>query len=401
MLRSSLRRMNVILKDNRSLKYIFSTIKSSFLPALFLMLGLLMFYAENPYEEGLPLFFHYVFIAVTAITFSLLYIADRSKPLFSLLVGFVSYLIINSLKREYGENFIFSFEFQCLCFFLPLNLTLLYFLPQAKLNTMRNTYLLLFLLFQACLLQHFGDFIKIMPHVDINIEAMPLWACAEWIIVLVILMISSSYRNTHINTGLFYADTTLAIGILYSATSSGLTTFFAGFAIILLCASVLSLYHRYHYDHLEHVGSKISYLNNARSKFLYKYTVALFSIDNRDKLQQALGENKVRDLEQMVVNSILKMPYDLTLYRYNESELIMVFQNERAKHAKEFADNIRHNIAASEFITADGKSRKITVSICVSEKTHKINKPDEVVQRAHDYLQKGHHFNCNITTIAD
>ncbi len=391
----------MILKDNRSLKYIFSTIKSSFLPALFLMLGLLMFYAENPYEEGLPLFFHYVFIVVTAITFSLLYIADRSKPLFSLLVGFVSYLIINSLKREYGENFIFSFEFQCLCFFLPLNLTLLYFLPQAKLNTMRNTYLLLFLLFQACLLQHFGDFIKIMPHVDINIEAMPLWACAEWIIVLVILMISSSYRNTHINTGLFYADTTLAIGILYSATSSGLTTFFAGFAIILLCASVLSLYHRYHYDHLEHVGSKISYLNNARSKFLYKYTVALFSIDNRDKLQQALGENKVRDLEQMVVNCILKMPYDLTLYRYNESELIMVFQNERAKHAKEFADNIRHNIAASEFITADGKSRKITVSICVSEKTHKINKPDEVVQRAHDYLQKGHHFNCNITTIAD
>ena len=388
-------------KNSGNLKYIFSTIKNSFLPALFLMLSLLMFYAESPYEEGLPLFFHYVFIAVTAITFSLLCIADRSKPLFSLLVGFVSYLIINSLKREYGENFIFSFEFQCLCFFLPLNLALLYFLPQAKLNTMRNTYLLLFLLFQACLLQHFGNFIKIIPHVDINIEAMPLWACAEWIIMLVILMISSSYRNTHINTGLFYAYAALAVGVLYSATSSGLTTFFAGFAIILLCASVLSLYHRYHYDHLEHVGSKISYLNNARSKFLYKYTVALFSIDNRDKLQQAIGENKVRDLEQMVVNSILKMPYDLTLYRYNESELIMVFQNERAKHAKEFADNIRHNIAASEFITADGKSRKITVSICVSEKTHKINKPDEVVQRAHDYLQKGHHFNCNITTIAD
>lgn len=391
----------MIFKNSGNLKYIFSTIKNSFLPALFLMLGLLMFYAENPYEEGLPLFFHYIFIAVTAITFSLLYIADRSKPLFSLLVGFVSYLIINSLKREYGDNFIFSYEFQCLCFFLPLNLTFLYFLPQVKLNTIRNTYLLLFLLFQACLLQHFGNFIKIIPHVDINIEAMPLWACAEWIIVLVIIMISSSYRNTHINTGLFYAYTTLAIGILYSATSSGLTTFFTSFAIILLCASVLSLYHHYHYDYLEHVGSKISYLNDARSKFLYKYTVALFSIDNRDKLQQALGENKVRDLEQMVVNCILKMPYDLTLYRYNESELIMVFQNERAKHAKEFADNIRHNIAASEFITADGKNRRITVSICVSEKTHKINKPDEVVQRAHDYLQKGHHFNCNITTIAD
>lgn len=391
----------MIFKNSGNLKYIFSTIKNSFLPALFLLLGLLMFYAENPYEGGLPLFFHYLFMAVTIITFALLCIANRAKPLFSLLVGFVSYLIINFLKHEYGENFIFSFEFQCLCFVLPLNLTLLYFLPQAKLNTIRNTYLLLFLLFQACLLQHFGSFIKLIPYVDINFEAMPLLACAEWVAMLVVLMISSSFKNTHINTGLFYAYIALTLGVLYSVTPSGLTTFFSSYAVILLCASVLSLYHRYHYDYLEHVFSLTSYFEHARTRFAYKYTVALFSIDNRDKLKQAIGENNVRKLEQMMVNSILKMPYDLSLYRYNESELLMVFQNEKAKHAKEFADNIRHNIASSEFITADGKSRKITISACISEKTHKVLDPDKVAERAHDYLQKSHHFNCNITTIAD
>lgn len=390
----------MFFKSNENLKYIFSTIKSSFLPALFLLLGLVIFYSENPYSEQTPLFLHYATMVILSLNFILLCIFNRAKPLFSLLVGFIGYLIVNHLKSEYGENYISADEFQCLCFILPINLAFLYFLPPAKLNIRRNTYLLLFLLFQAFILQHCSGFIKFIPHIDINIEAMPLWACAEWIVILIALGLTACFKNTHINTGLFYANTALMMGLLYSATASGLTTFMLGFAVITLSTSIFDLYHRYHYDYLEHVGSRISYMSHANSKFTFKYTIALFSIDNHDKLLQVIGRNKLKKLEQMVVNSIMSMPYDLTLYRYNASELIMVFQNERAKHAKEFADNIRHNIAASEFIMSDGKRHKITISVCVSEKTRKDLNASEVIERAHIALQKSYRFNCNITTVA-
>lgn len=259
-------------------------------------------------------------------------------------------------------------------------------------------YLLLILLLEGALLQHFCQIVDIIPHLNITLESIPLWACAFWVFMLAPIAINISFKHTIINTGLFYADSSLFMGLIYSNSSAGITTFFLGFASILLCVTILDLYTRYHYDYLEHVGSKSSYLSHANSKFPFKYTIAIFSIDNRDKLMQFLGERKMRILEQMVINSIMQMPYELTIYRYNDAELIMVFKNEDAKHAKEFADNIRHNIAASEFIFANQKSLKITISVCVSEKTRKDLNASEVTERAHNALQKSYRFNCNITT---
>ena len=387
-------------KGSENLKYIFSTIKSSFLPALFLLFGLVMFYSENPYEGGVTLFLHFAFLFVILANCILLYITNRSKPMFSLLTGFAAYLIINHLKVKYGESFISAPEFQCLCFVLPLNLILFNFLPQSKLNTYHNAGILLFLLLQACILQHCCQIFQIIPYVDITVEAMPLWACAIWAIAMVPLIISMSYRNTILNTGMFYAFACIAVGTLQSATLSGLATFYLGFALILLCATILDLYKQHTYDYLEHVYSKKAYTAHSNSKFPFKYTVALFGIDNRDKLLQVIGDKKMRNLEQMVINSIIGMPYELTVYRYNENELIMVFKNENAKHVKEFADNIRRNIAASTFILADGRNLKITISVCVSEKTRKDRNPLEVIDRAHESLQKSYRFNSNIITVA-
>ena len=386
-------------KSAKNIKYIFSTIKSSFLPALFLSLSLLLFYAENPYIDGLSLTLHYLFLFFAVGTLVLIYVANRSKPFFSLLLGLVTYVSINQLKLQYGSDFISCSEFRCICFILPLNLTLLYFLPPTKLLSGRSKYLLLFLLLQAAIFSRTHQIFNLVPHIDITLEAIPLWACALWIILLTPLAFNISFKNTIINTGQFYAATALFMGIIYADSASGLTTFFLSFALILLSVTLLSLYRSYHYDSLENVGSKTAYINHAASKFPFKYTIALFSIDNRDKLIKAIGNAQCRILDQMIVNRILEQPYELNIYRYNESELIMVFKNEDARHVKKFADNIRRSIAATEFVFASRKSIKITISICVSEKTRKDLNANEVIERTHSALQKNHRFNCNIITV--
>lgn len=388
----------MFIKSPENIKYIFSTIKSSFLPAVLLFVGLITFYAQNPYSDAFSATLHYLFFFASAIGIALLCLSNQSKPLFSLLLGVVCYIIINQLKSRYGADYTSSSEFYCLCFILPLNFVFLYFLPQSDLRAKRNTWLLLAILLQAAILSHLHGIFNLIPHIDISLEAMPLWACMLWIMLLTPLAINISFKNTIVNTGLFYADAGLFMGIVYSDSPSGLTTFFLGFALILLCVTVLNLYRSYHCDYLENVGSKTSYMNHANSKFPFKYTIALFSIDNRDKLITAIGKAQCQVLDQMVVNRILEMPYDFSIYRYNESELIMVFKNEDAKHVKEFADNIRRSVASAEFIFASRKSVKITISVCVSEKTRKDLDAAEVTERTHNALQKNHRFNCNITT---
>ncbi|MCI7421537.1 MAG: hypothetical protein MSS98_07740, partial [Alphaproteobacteria bacterium] len=105
--------------------------------------------------------------------------------------------------------------------------------------------------------------------------------------------------------------------------------------------------------------------------------------------------------EQMLVKRICEFPYGITIYRYIvPSELIMVFQNEDAKHTMEYAENIRHVIAAADFVFTNGKNLKITISISVSEKTRLDLNATDVTARAHNSLQKAYRFNCNIVTKA-
>lgn len=390
----------MFLKKLKNIKYIFSTIKISFLPAFFLLLGLIVFYAQNPFEPGLYMILHYLFLIFSALTVLTLCISNQSKPLFSMILGLVSYCIINTLKIKYGADFTATAEFRCLCFVLPLNFAFFYFLPQSRLTEKRNKYLLLAVLLQATVFSHIFPLFNHILHINITLEAMPLWACFLWIILLAPLAIHISFKNNIINTGLFYADSALFLGMVYATTPSGQTTFFLCFAIILFITTWHNLFYIHRYDYLENVGSKIAYINHANSKFPYKYTIALFSIDNRDKLLKVIGLKKLNILEQMIVNRIVNLSYDLSLYRYSEEELIMVFKNEDAKHTKEFADNIRRNIAGAEFVFASQKSLKITISICVSEKTRKDLDANEVTTRAHNALQKNYRFNCNITTIA-
>lgn len=384
-----------------SLKYVMSTIKSSFFPAFLFAAGLVMFFAQNPYNFETSLSFHITFYSISVLGLALLILVNRSKPFFSYLIGTFCYIFLNLCKNKYGAEYQSSTEYLWLCFALPLNLLLFYFLEPCKLQSRRGFWFSVFLLAQPAFINHFGSIITHLPYLDINFGALPMEAAIVWIFVLVPLSIDISFKNTLLNTGLFYADCCLFMGFMYSDSASGTTTFFMSFSLILFWTAVFDLYHQYNYDVLENVGSYNAYLSHANNKFPYKYTIGLFSIDNRDKLLKVIGERKIQELEQMLVKRICEFPYNIIIYRYlAASELIMVFQNEDAKHTMEYAENIRHVIAASDFVFTNGKKLKITISISVSEKTRLDLNATDVTARAHNSLQKAYRFNCNIVTKA-
>lgn len=387
------------LKSLCNFKYIFSTIRGSFVPAMFLLTALAFFFAKSPVADDTTILLHFLFLGAAGLCFVLQYLSNRSKPFFALLVMVVSYLVVNSLKITYGGVFASQPEFQCLCFVLPLTLLALHFMPQGKLTQIKNMYLLCGLLAGAVIFQYICPLFAELPYVNITLESVPLAAYIVWAVILVLTLINICMQSSIIGTGLFYAYVCVFMSLIYAATAGGSVAFSLGAAVILLTAICADLYHRYHYDRLEFVYSQIAYSAHANSKFPFKYTIVMFSVDNRDKLTDVFGERQVESLEQMIINKIRELPYEPIFYRYNKEELIMVFKNEDAKHTHEYAENIRRAVAASEFILASGKNLKVTISACVSEKTRKDLNASEVTERAHNALHKNHRFNCNITTI--
>lgn len=384
-----------------SLTYVLSTIKSSFLPALFFACGLITFYAQNPYENGVSLSLHIAFYIFSFLGLLLLCTVNRSKPFFSFLSGVICYVLLNQIKIRYGEDYTLSPEYLWICFVLPLNLVVFYFLSPLKLQSRQSFWLLTAMLMQIVLIQHFGQVITQIPYLEVNFGCLPLEAAALWLLILIPISIDISFKDTLVNTGLFYADSCLFMGLVYSDSATGLTTFFLSFSLILCCTAILDLYRRYNFDVLENVGSYNAYLSQANNKFPYKYTIVLFSIDNRDKLLKVIGDRKLQELEQMLVNRIAAFSYDISVFRYQlADELILVFKNEDAKHTMEYAENIRHVVAASDFIFTNGKEIKITISASVSEKTRLDLNATSVTTRAHNALQKAYRFNCNIVTKA-
>ncbi|MBP5216145.1 MAG: hypothetical protein J6039_06310 [Alphaproteobacteria bacterium] len=382
------------------IKYILSTIKSSFLPAMFLLFGLALFYAQNPFSELTENVLHYCFFGVSAVCLVVLGIFNLSKPFFSLLVIVASYICVNRIKQAAGEDFFATPEFLSLSMAVPLNLCFLYFLPQMKLRTNASFHVLLFLLAEAVVWEYAASFLAQIPFVNITFQALSGWAFLITIAVLAAMAVDMSLKNTVANIGLFYATTAYLMSMIYANNASGLTIFYLSAALIMFLCSVWDIYWNYRFDYLENVGSCRSYLKQATVKFPFKYTIVLFGIDNSDKLLKAIGRAKMKTLEQMLINRIYAMPYDLSIFRYNETELLMVFKNEDAKHSKEFAENIRHNIASSEFVFSNNKSVKITISGCVSEKTRKDLNASEVTDRAHSALQKNNRFHGNIIMVA-
>jgi len=92
---------------------------------------------------------------------------------------------------------------------------------------------------------------------------------------------------------------------------------------------------------------------------------------------------------------------DALLYRCTPDEFIIIFPNAEKGTSFQRVDEIRRQIAASEFILNRIKRPlKITVSCSVAEKKRSDGNIGDVFIRAHRVLQKTYKFTQNITSRA-
>ena len=219
-------------------------------------------------------------------------------------------------------------------------------------------------------------------------------------ILLITAFIKCSF-NGHIgDTAYFFGGLNIFAGFYYSASSTALSIFFAAAGITILIGLIKDTNYALKYDLLTGLPSRRYYLKDSQ-KFPFKYSLAVICLDNYVHLVKILGYFKTQKLIRMLANRLSELEPENPVYRYSTHEFILIFKNETLKNSFERLEQIRKEIASTEFMfSPKQKGLKITISACVSEKKRNDANATEVLVRAHRMLEKAYQFTQNMISKA-
>jgi len=390
-----------VLKFFKHFNLILPQIQNSLLPALIFACAFLGYflYGEIPFSILKDL--HIIFWSLNISSIVILLYFNRRKPLFFSITIMLSYIIINRLKHQYSLDFLSTTDYINLCFFVPLNLTLFYFLPDYKILHKHNIYWLIFLFVQLSICEHLNTLninLSFNSSVDsINLNSLSVILFILFLICAFIKSCQTGYIN---DTALFFSGLNIFAGFYYSASSTALCIFFTAATITSFVSLIKNINYSLYYDYLTGLSNRRSYLEESQ-KFPLKYSLSVICIDNYTHLYKILGTIKMQKLIKMLTNRLSELEINNPIYRYSQDEFIIVFKNDNLKQSFEKLDNIRREIAASEFMFSHKrKGIKITISGCVSEKKRSDANANEVLHRARNTLQKTYQFTQNLISKA-
>lgn len=391
-----------MLKFSFNIKQGISLIKNTFIPALFFACGLLTFYGYVELSENTMLSLHYAFYAFNFINFLILLYFNRRKPSFFILIIMLTYILINYLKRTFGEEYFTTPAFINLCFFLPLNLAFFYFYPPKLLLTKESVYFLLGLFVQYSVAEQLsqnnislGYNFSSLPHNGLNNLSLILF-----LLLFLATFISISLTGYIMPTALFFTAINIFFGVYYSASPTALSIFFCTAALTLITAVIQEIYYTTYKDVLTGLSSRNSYMLDAKS-FPLKYSIGIICIDDYERLRRIFGRSGINALTRMITGRITETETEETIYRYSEDEFIVVFKNEDKNTGYARLEKIRRAVASAEFIfKGNNKPLKLTVSCSISEKKRSDANSYDVLSRAHKAMQKTHQFSQNVTSKA-
>lgn len=373
---------------------LFTTTKALHLSLLVFAVAVFTYNLYPQTDSAASVWFGFGIYLLGMLNILLMIFVKSGKSLFCVLWLFISYLMISYLEQQYPQDFSLHTAFVLLMFLLPLNWLFFSFREDMPVGVKSNFYALCAILVQSAILE---NVLYLQVSVD-NIWLKVVYG--EWFLAAIILLLRYSLTNRIKDAGLFLAFISLSCAFFYGNDVFSVSYFFCITSLILLLSNLQSSIYAFFRDELTGVYSRNTYERNCVKHFPLKYSIGIICIDDYGKLLRVFGRFKTDRLVRMIVMSINEHNPGADMYRYNEDEFILIFNNTDLKTGYNYLEDIRRGVAGAEFMLSSNHAVKATVSQCISEKKRSDIDAAVVLKRVRQAVQKAYKFTQNITTKA-
>ena len=384
------------------LEKIFKFNKGAWLPITIMGAFLIYFFSVSEFSEENYQTIHASFIGCIFLT---MIVMGGLKILSSVMLAsviYISYLMINSLRYTYGEDYIFSSGYNIWSALILPNLSLAYFIFRKQKNYKNWSFFYVFLFLQTALIEklqnHSIDADSYYFYKHIGMFNYP--ALSISLLCIAILLIYYIAKGKILGATTLFTSIAVFMGIYYSDNILAFSLFFLAASLILLVSSIYYTFYIRSRDEELDIENSHGYYRDAENKYPLKYSISLMYIDEYERLMKRFGQRKMLQLKKMFLERIKGVNTDILIYNYKSDALILAFTNMNASESFEKAENIRRSIAKSIFVFNENNNLQLTVSQCVSEKKRSDANAYAVLTRAEENLQKACKFTRNITIKA-
>ena len=389
-------------KFTRCLKQILPLMKNSLLPAALLYLTFAVYFSAEQLDEHWLSLLHIGFFILSLSGCALLSYFNRNRPLFFIITVGICYCLINYLKFYHGTIYNLSPDYYNLVFFMGILLLFFYFLPDRPFFSIDTVHFLLIIFISLALGEHLSrtnigiDFSQLIC----NGCGLQIFGLSLFLSVLIVMLIHSSIKNDILTTSLFFATIEIMLGLYLSDRPTPLALFFFGAMLTVFCGIIHALCYNRFKDGITGLSNGNSFIKDAPS-LPAKYGLGIVCIDNYKHLAQVFKQTGINEIVAMVAQRIQDLEPQARVYRCGADEFILLLTGAEKGETFSKIDNLRRNIAASEFyLKGRKKVLKLTVSCSVADKKRSDLDVFAVFIRARKILQKTYKFTQNITSQA-
>lgn len=378
---------------------IFTYNKNSLLPASVMGVFLVYFFSRAEFSEQNFQNLQFLLVSTSVLTVILLGCLRVLSAVMSVSVILISYFLITFVRREYGEDYIFSAGYNIWSIMLFPNLLVAFLLFLKKKSHQKWSWFYIFLFSQTFIIEKLqnqsitADSYYFYKH--IGMLNYPAFYIA--LFCMLFLLIVYVNKGGILCAASLFSSISVFIGIFLSGSFLAFNFFFFSAVMIELLTSLYYTRYVYYKDEELGIANYQSYLKDAQKKYPLKYSIALMYIDEYGRLLKRYGYNKTLLLKKMFIARIKDTNEDILIYNYKDDALIFAFMNANAIESFEKAEEIRRTIAKSIFIFNENNHLQLTVSQCVSEKKRSDADAATVLLRAEESLIKACKFTRNIT----
>ena len=384
------------------IRQILPLMKNSWLPAGLLLVASCIFMLFSPLPDYAQHILHTTIYIVNLASICILMRYNHNRPMFFVIITLLGYMLINYLKYFHGVIYYLTPDYANLVFLSIAGLIFFYFLPDRPLFSIDTVYFLI-IIFVAISLG------ELLSSAQIKIDFSPLinFGCGLQIFALILfgimiitMLLHASIKDQILDTSMAYASVCIMIGFYASNQPTALVLFFATASIMILIAACRHIFFILRKDPDTGLDNAQSFLIKSK-KLPLKYGLGIICIDEYHHLLQAFRKNGISNIMSMVSKKIADIEPDAMLFRCTPDEFVIIFPQAEKGTSYNRLDEIRRQIAASEFILPRIKKPvKLTVSCSIADKKRSDSNVSDVFIRAHRALQKTYKFTQNITSKA-